>query len=247
MLRLGIGPEKAARAAARGEIVVIVDTLSFSTTVVTAVSRGVRVYPCTAQDEAGSIAQALGAEASVRRAEVPTRGRFSLSPLSFERAEAGARVVLASPNGGGCCRAARGAADVWIAGLVNASAVAAALDREDRATTIIACDELGADGSRRPALEDRLGAGAILAASHRPRDPAAEEAVAAFREHRAHLCEVLLGCESGEELIESGCREDVLRAVALDRFGVVPVLEDAAAFPTAIVELGSRERDRARD
>src|SRR5436309_15693141 len=44
--RLEWGPEGARRGAERGDILVIVDTLSFSTTVVTAVREGGLIYPC---------------------------------------------------------------------------------------------------------------------------------------------------------------------------------------------------------
>ena len=81
--RLDWGRHGARAAAERQDILVIVDTLSFSTTVVTAVQGGGLVYPCAEDEQPGALAQRIGGEVAVRRKEVPAKGRFSLSPLTF--------------------------------------------------------------------------------------------------------------------------------------------------------------------
>src|SRR4051812_37246129 len=77
--RLEWGLRGVAAATARNDIIVVVDTLSFSTAVATALHAGVVVYPCLPAD-AERLASQVGAEAAVRRQDVPSKGRFSLSP-----------------------------------------------------------------------------------------------------------------------------------------------------------------------
>jgi 2-phosphosulfolactate phosphatase len=86
-------------AAERGDLLVVVDVLSFSTATATAVQHGGIVYPCAWADDPRAYAARIGAEAAVNRREVPEKGRFSLSPPTFEAIEPGTRVVLASPKG----------------------------------------------------------------------------------------------------------------------------------------------------
>src|SRR5579883_2447828 len=85
--RLEWGRRGAEAAAARGDVLVVVDTLSFSSAVTTAARHGVAVYPSAVED-GRALAGRLGAEVAVRRGEVPSRGRFSLSPLTFVGVEA---------------------------------------------------------------------------------------------------------------------------------------------------------------
>ena len=102
--RLDWGRHGARAAAERQDILVIVDTLSFSTAVVTAVQCGGLVYPCAEDEQPGALAQRVGGEVAVRRKDVPAKGRFSLSPLTYLHLTPGTRIVLASPNGATCSR-----------------------------------------------------------------------------------------------------------------------------------------------
>ena len=64
--KLDWGAIGAIRAAERGDIIVIVDVLSFSTTVVRAVSRGAVIYPCGEEEEFDSLANRIGAQVAVK-------------------------------------------------------------------------------------------------------------------------------------------------------------------------------------
>src|ERR1043165_1781823 len=105
--RLEWGRRGARAAAERGDVLVVIDVLSFSTATVTAVQRGGIVYPCAWSDDPAALAARIGAEAAVSRPDVPARGRFSLSPPTFNTIEPGTNVVLASPNGATCSRYGR--------------------------------------------------------------------------------------------------------------------------------------------
>ena len=72
--RLGWGYRGTRRAVERGDNIVLVDTLSFSTTVTHAVSQGAVIWPCGDDDDVGTLARRVGAEIAVSRAQVPQEG-----------------------------------------------------------------------------------------------------------------------------------------------------------------------------
>ncbi|HEY6415466.1 MAG TPA: 2-phosphosulfolactate phosphatase, partial [Acidimicrobiales bacterium] len=87
----------------------------------------------------------------------------------------------------------------------------------------------------RPAVEDLLGAGAILRAlrvltgvAPDRVSPEARAAMAAFDEARDDLPEWLLASTSGRELVGRGRRDDVVAAAALDVEALAPILVRAA-------------------
>ena len=97
-------------AARRGDLVVIVDVLSFSTAVSEVVERGGVAF-CYSPEE---IDEAGGREAVGRRHDATVlskqrdagAGQVSLSPASLRSITAGDRVVMTSLNGGRCLAAA---------------------------------------------------------------------------------------------------------------------------------------------
>lgn len=209
--------------AAWADLVVIVDVLSFCTAVDVAVSRGGSVIPCLPADPAApEIADRQGAELAGRRGE----GRFSLSPACYLDLAAGTRVVLPSPNGAATTLAAQGCT-VLAGCLRNAPAVAAAAARAGRRILVVACGERWPDGSLRPALEDLLGAGAILSRLHGARSGDAAAAVAAFRA-TADLRRTILDAPSGRELADLGYTADVDLASEFDVSNAVPRFDGMA-------------------
>lgn len=224
------------RAASRGDIIVLVDTLSFSTTTVHAVSLGARIYPCSEGGEAHRLASAIGGEAAVRRTDVPAEGRFSLCPHTFDEAKAGERVVLPSLNGATCSKYGKSATRVLVGALVNASAVAtevsSLLTESAREVTVIACGEREkqprSGGDLRVAIEDYLAAGAIISRITGAKSPEARVCEAAFQGNAHNLAELLWESISGRELRDGGFEEDVVFAARLDAIPVVPVLRDGA-------------------
>jgi 2-phosphosulfolactate phosphatase len=230
--RLDWGRHGAGAAAERQDILVIVDTLSFSTAVVAAVQRGGLVYPCAEDEAPSALAQRIGGEVAVRRKDVPARGRFSLSPLTYLHLAPGTRIVLASPNGATCSRYARAVPCLFVGALVNAEAVATVvshlLDTTDHCVTILACGERwqppSADGALRIALEDYLGAGAILASLRHEQSPEARVCAGAFTHSQHDIAALLWECGSGRELRAMGFPEDVRHAAQLNSYNAVPVM-----------------------
>jgi 2-phosphosulfolactate phosphatase len=211
-----------------GEVAVVVDVLSFTTTLAVAVEQGrtVHPYPGRAEDAAAYAAE-RGATLAVGRREGLAAGSVSLSPASFIATPGPERVVLPSPNGSAISFALADAGVTVVgASLRNASAVAQWLrSRPAPAVSVVAAGERWPDGQLRPAVEDLWGAGAVLTAlGQAGASPEARAAAAAFRAVEQRLADELHDCASGRELVEDGFAADVELAAAHDVSTVVPVL-----------------------
>lgn len=232
--KLDWGRRGTQEAAARGDMLVIVDTLSFSSTVVTAVAHGGIIYPCALSDDAAAIAVQAGGELAVNRGQVPEKGRFSLSPLTYLGIEPGTKVVLSSPNGATCSRYGRQVPYLFVGTLLNAEAVGGVLTRLLDETkldlTVLACGERWSvpseDGELRFAIEDYLGAGAILSYLRHPKSPEAQVCAGAFQASKFELSEILWDCGSGRELRQKGFGSDVSHAAQLNLYRAVPVMRE---------------------
>lgn len=230
-VRFDWGPTGGAAIAEGADLAVVVDVLSFTTTLTVAAERGVTVFPYRWRDET---AEKYAAE---RDAEL-ARGRsewagVSLSPASVLAAEGLERLVLPSPNGSsisfglasrgltvvGACLRNRSAVARWLAPRVAAGSRLA----------VVAAGERWPDGSLRPAVEDLWGAGAVLAGlldlGVSGLSPEAEQAAAAFTASEPDLAARLAASASGRELIGIGFADDVRVAGGVDASDVVPALE----------------------
>ena len=201
-VRLEWGDDGLARLAA-SDVVVVVDVLRFSSTVTTRVAAG------------GAVPLDAAAHAVSLNGAATCRAAAALDP---------APIVLL-----GCLR--------------NASAVAEAIADEQRrrgartSIALIAGGELvpadagaAARTARRFAVEDLLGAGAIVdALGVRGIDHTSPEAAAAgeaFRGLRAATRHLLAASGSGQELAERGAHDEVRAAAELDASTAVPVLRE---------------------
>jgi 2-phosphosulfolactate phosphatase len=230
-------------------VVVIVDVLSFTTAVDVAVGRGAAVIPYPVHDASAAEHAARRGAVLAGRVRRPTAEQpFTLSPSSLDAVPSGLRLLIPSVNGSAlACIAQELGAPVVLAGsLRNASAVAVRA-REAAAgggVAVIAAGERwdvtsSGTGVRppvlrlRPAVEDLLGAGAVLAAldpagaASPPRcSPEAAAARAAFLAARPRLHDTLAASTSGRQLVEAGCAADVALAAAWDTSAVASELVD---------------------
>ncbi|WP_406446925.1 2-phosphosulfolactate phosphatase [Streptomyces sp. NBC_01613] len=98
---------------------------------------------------------------------------------------------------------------------------------------MIAAGERWPDGSLRPALEDLLGAGALVsdlyAQGAGPMSIEAAAAKAAY-EGTADLTRAIAACASGRQLAATGFVEDVAIATEEDVCTVVPIRDGDGAF-----------------
>ncbi len=193
------------------DIIVVVDVLRFSSTVIDVVERGGEV-----------VLDASAFAISLNGARVAATAAAASAPEPV-----GPRPLDADPEG----------PVVLLAALRNASAVAAAIaaeqERRGRRTSVavVAAGELGHTGAPlRFAVEDLLGAGAVIdALAARGIDhtsPEAAVAAEAYRGLRGAMRHLLTASGSGQELLERDLRDDVLRAAEVDASSVVPVVRD---------------------
>jgi 2-phosphosulfolactate phosphatase len=213
----------------RVTVIVIVDVLSFATAADVAVSRGAVVYPCSDGDRLAAQAAADRVGAMLAGPRRAGGGQFSLSPASLRSLPQGARLMLPSPNGGRLSLAC-GDTPVLAGCLRNAAAVAAAarLIAAKGSVGVIPAGERWPDGSLRPAIEDWLGAGAILHHLDLACSPEAEVARDAYRSAGPEIARLIAGSMSGRELVEGGFAGDVTLAVAENVSGRAPMLVEGA-------------------
>lgn len=214
--------------APRCAVLVVVDVLSFSTTVDIAVSHGARVLPLRSLQEPTPDGAVLVGGRSLTE--------WSLSPASLVGVPAGTTLALTSLNGAWLTVAAGSRGAHVLAGcLRNAAAVAAAaaeLAGPDGVVGVVPAGERWrSDRSLRPSVEDLLGAGAVVTAlaalGTGGLSPEAVAAADAFSGARMRgLADVLWDCSSGRELVDAGFAPDVKLAADYGVSTAVPLLAD---------------------
>lgn len=206
------------------DVIVIVDVLSFSTSVEIVTSRGAIAFPYRWRDPSAE------QFAVINEAILAGRDRsspFSLSPASLMHIPSGARLVLPSPNGSMLSLST--GQTLTLAGCFrNCQAIAEYAQAVGSKIAIIPAGERWPDGSLRPAWEDWVGAGAILRQLPGTRSPEAEAAIAAFHQAAADLAHQLQRCSSGQELIARGFGQDVELASQYNISSAVPCLINSA-------------------
>ncbi len=229
------GSTAAKLGAERGDDIVIVDVLSFSTTLTLAVEHGIDSYVYSgAELEAmggrDAVARSVGARpAAATRAAAD--GEVSLSPASIVGATGIDAVLFTSLNGALAVSLAGAAPFLAVGCLRNYRAVARRLaERDGRRVTVVACGEhwssVSGEEGLRPCLEDLLGAGAIaaeLAALGCTLSPEARAAAVMFA-GVGGLPDAVVGAR---ELVAAGFAADVRLAAQLDVTDLVPVRDDA--------------------
>ena len=225
-LRCEWGWQGVSQLAPISDVIIIVDILSFSTSVEIATNQGAVIFPYQWRDlSASDYAQQVQAELADRERK-PSSG-YSLAPSSLVNIAAGTKLVLPSPNGATLSLHTK--AIPTIAGcLRNAEAVAYFAQRYGNKIAVVPAGEKWSDGSLRPAIEDLIGAGAILSYLKGGLSPEAETAVTVFSRWRDELLFVLNKSISGQELINGGFSQDVELAAVLNSSNCIPLLSNNA-------------------
>lgn len=225
-IRCEWGIEGISQLAPSSDVIIIVDVLSFSTSVDIAVGNGAIIYPYQGDEKsASSYAHSLNAV-------LATFGRghskgYSLSPASLLNIPEGTRLVLASPNGASLSLAT-GSKPTFSGCLRNARAVAQAAQKVGRRVSIIPAGERWVNGGLRPALEDFIGSGAIIKYLKGTRSPEASAAENIYLSMKTDLKENIRRCSSGRELIGRNHAEDVELAAVLNKSMNIPLFKDGA-------------------
>lgn len=206
------------------DVVILVDVLSFSTSVEIATNKGAIIYPYRGKmEKTQKFARSVGAEL----AEKNRNAKYSLSPLSMMKISDGTKLVLPSPNGS-TLTLATGETPTLAGCLRNAKAVAETAEKYGNRISIISAGERWPDGSLRLSFEDLIGAGAIISTLNGTCSPEAYAAKSAFESTKQDLENLLLQCSSGKELIECGYQQDVFLAAELNVSKCVPILKKGA-------------------
>ncbi len=224
-IRCEWGERGVAHLAPISDAVIIVDIMSFSTCVSIATARGALVFPYGMRDESSlEFARSVNAELAGSRG----LSKYSLSPRSLLNIPAGTRLVLPSPNGSRLTLST-GHTPTFSACLRNSRAVAqAAKRRGQRIALIPAGERWKEDDSLRPAIEDLIGAGAVIRHLTGSLSPEAQLALDAFHSASPDPLSRLKKCSSGRELTAMGFAEDISLITEVDVDNCAPILENGA-------------------
>jgi len=215
-----------------GKIVVVIDVLFATTTMVAALAHGaLEVIPVL--DEAAARAEALrrGAGGCVLAGELYAQtlpGFVHPAPLALvAHGVQGRTVIYSTTNGTVAMSLAAGAQRVYCGALLNARRLAEHIvAAHARDTVLLVCSGSGANFN----FEDFLGAGCYVERFAELLGPAADlsDAARAARTLFRHspLPQALLECRLGRMMSARGLRHEVEFACRIDAFPVVPALEE---------------------
>jgi 2-phosphosulfolactate phosphatase len=210
----------------RGATAVVIDVIRATTTIVHALAAGAEaVVPCETVEEARRQAAEypagtclLGGERGGARIEGFDLGN---SPAEYTPNRCrGKTVVFTTTNGTRALLHAGQAERVLVGALVNRRAICRTLLADGSPVHLVCAGRLG-----QVALEDVLGAGAIvegLSERYVPGNDAAMLARDVFRANAAQLSETLHETRSAEQLRGLGAEADIEDTALLDRFDLVP-------------------------
>lgn len=208
--------------------VLVVDVLRASTTMVAALGNGCAgIVPVTDAAEARQRGDALGAAALVageRRGQMVEGFDLGNSPLDVTSERVGGKtLVFTTSNGTRALLAARTAAAVGVAALVNLSAAVAWAHAGGRDVTVLCAGDRG-----RVSLEDKVCAGLLIDGllGHEPGallTDAARDALDVGRGYGKAVGRLAQDSSWARHLALSGRGADVAACLALDTSAVVPV------------------------
>ena len=214
-----------------GRTVVVIDVLRATSSVVEALVNGAQgVYPAPSTEEAIKLASSLGREDTILCGE--SRGLkiegFDLgnSPREFSAETVmGKRLVMSTTNGTRTFFLVEDAVRVLVCSFMNLSAVAAVAIEAD--SLIIVCAGMEGlfsldDAVCAGALVQRIRAAAEVDVELNDAAMGAVEMALTFRVN-AHF---LGSTSTGQRLIEIGLREDLELCAEIDRYSVVPEMDD---------------------
>jgi 2-phosphosulfolactate phosphatase len=214
-----------------GKVVVVLDILFATTTMVTALAHGAtEIVPVLDEAAARAYGKDLPSDSFVLAGELyaqTLRGFAHPAPLSLlEHGVQGKTVVYSTTNGTVAMTQAGSAARVYCGALLNARAIVERIvGQHPRETVLIVCSGSGNNFN----FEDFYGAGyfverfAELLGGTADFSDAAQAARMVYRNARAP--QALLDCRVGRMMVARGLAREVEFACRLDAFPVVPALE----------------------
>ena len=215
-----------------GKVVVVLDILFATTTMVTALAHGAaQVVPVPDEAAARAYGKDLDGNSFVLAGELYAEtlpGFAHPAPLSLlAHGIEGKTVVYSTTNGTVALTQCTGASSVYCGALLNTGAtVERVLERHARETVLIVCSGSGNNFN----FEDFYGAGCFVERLAERLGPAADlsDAAQAARlvYRNARVPQALLECRVGRMMVAKGLGHEVEFACRVDAFPVVPALED---------------------
>lgn len=226
------GPDALHGAELHNRIVVVIDVLRASSTIVVALANGARnVIPVESTDEVVTRSKSFDRSEVILAGErkMKTVPGFDLgnSPHDFKPEVVEGRTILFSTsNGTAALLAVQGARDVLIGSFLNFSAVLAMLRSAMRSEIDVALLCAGSDGQF--ALEDAVCAGHYVSALTHGLDDAtindaARIAALADQRYAGDIPRAFADSAHGRALAEAGFVEDLVLCGGVDTHPVVPV------------------------
>jgi 2-phosphosulfolactate phosphatase len=212
----------------RHRAVIVFDVLRASTSIIAALHGGIteiRIFGDTSSARAAALAfnepRILCGEENCLP---PPDFDLGNSPSAFQaRQHSGRTAFMSTTNGTRAILAAQGAGAIFIGALVNASAVAQAAAAMKLRITLLCA---GTNG--KVAMEDLIGAGAVVDALRRFADVQLESDVASlalrlFQGAKSNLESALMESQGGRNVVAAGLEGDVHFAAQLDHFTEVGI------------------------
>lgn len=214
------------------QLVVVIDVVRATTTMVEALANGARgIYPTDSTEEAVKLAHSLGRDDALlcgeRKGQKVEGFDLGNSPAEFTReAVEGKRLVMSTTNGTTAFHLAHESARVLACAFTNLSAVAAEIAGVDDVVVLCA----GREG--RFSMADALCAGHLIARlvadaedGHELNDAALAAKTLASRKPSKRL---LLGTAGGKALAAIGLADDLALCAEIDRHDFVAEMVDQA-------------------
>jgi 2-phosphosulfolactate phosphatase len=219
----------------RDQVVVVLDVLFATSSIVTALAHGAtEVVPTLDGDAARAEAgrRPVGSYLlSGEKDAVTLPGFAHPTPLALlEQPLAGRSLIYSTTNGTVALLRARGAARVLAGALLNAEAVAGALATADGTALLVCAGSAGAFN-----LEDFYGAGLVvsLLSGHGPLELNDAAEAARLLCERAAPLDCLSRGRVGRMMVERGWTRELEFAAQTSRFALVPELLDGRLIPAA--------------
>ena len=224
-----LAAKDASRAVKQRDLIIVVDVLRCSSSIVNAFANGVEtVIPTESLKEAFALREQHSDYllAGERRGRKLRGFDFGNSPLEFaQEAVDGRALIMTTTSGTGALVRCRGAEHVLVGAFLNAGAVAkkAAEIAQSRGANVsfVLAGEKGLFS-----LEDFLCAGAIATGFSSGSFSLSDEALAAvfgFECVKDALCESVKKSRHAKHLVELGFERDIEFSCMLNRFDLVPI------------------------
>jgi 2-phosphosulfolactate phosphatase len=211
----------------QGRVVVVFEVLRATTTMAAALEAGVKqilIFP-----DVESVRRAKGQfldslSCGEQNCLKPEGFDLGNSPEDLGALHAEKTLLMSTTNGTKAILAARGAAKILIGALVNAKAVAAKLSQISMDVTLLCA---GTNG--KPAMEDMIGAGAVIVSLGNEAELESNAALFAkehFRGSRDDLVRTLRTDDGGQNMIRAKLERDIDFAARLVIFSAVGEVVD---------------------